>query len=90
MLTIEDFKKPNAHPFSMLAGMGLEHTSEAESFMAWCLSQCIQAKDFAAKFTTRHNEDWLIRYDLLKKVGKQTYQLTQKAKGLLYVHYGTA
>ena len=72
----------------MLQGMGMQHTSEAESFMCWCLSQCIAAKDIDAQFKTRNNEDWLIRHDLLKKIDKQTYQLTKKAKGLLWSVFG--
>ncbi len=86
MLTIEDYKKPTKHPFGMLRGE--YHASEKESFMAWCLSQCLAAKDIDAEFKTRNNEDCMVEIDMLLKVKKQTYRLTHKAKGLLWVHYG--
>lgn len=87
MLTIEDFTKPTSHPLGMLEQMHLQHTSETEGFMAWFLGQCIDANDLDAEIKTRNCEDHMTVLDLLEKVGKKTYKLTRKAKGLLYVHY---
>ena len=86
MLTIDDYKKPDSHPYGMLRGEC--HASEKESFMAWCLIQCIKANNLDAEFETVDNEDGMVDIDMLKKVKEKTYQLTQKAKGLLFAHYG--
>lgn len=86
MLSIEDYEKPKSHPFSMLEGE--ENASEKESFMAWCLSQCIKAGNLDAEFKTVANEDGMVGIDMLEKLGDKTYRLTRKAKGLLFAHYG--
>ena len=86
MLTIKDYKKPDSHPFGMLRGE--QHASEKESFMAWCLSQCIKSNNLDAEFETVANEDVMVTIDMLEKVADKTYRLTRKAKGLLYAHYG--
>lgn len=86
MLSIEDYKKPDSHPFGMMKGE--RHASEKESFMAYCLSQCLEAGNIDAEFKTVANEDGMAKIGMLKKVGDKTYRLTRKAKGLLFAHYG--
>ncbi|MCK5606654.1 hypothetical protein KAR91_32430 [Candidatus Pacearchaeota archaeon] len=86
MLTIDDFKKPTSHPFGMMVGE--RQASEKEGFMAFFLAQCIKAGDIDAEIKTVSNEDYMEGLGYLKKVKKQTYQLTKKSKGLLFAYYG--
>ena len=88
MLSVNDYIKSTEHPFGMLKGF--EHASEKEAFMAWCLIQCIEAKDLNVDIKTPNNEDYMCEnpIKLLLKTGKQTYRLAIKAKGLLYTYYG--
>lgn len=68
----------------------LEHASEKERFMTWCLIQCIEAENLDVDIKTLNNEDYMCEnpIKLLLKIEKQTYRLTIKAKGLLYAYYG--
>jgi len=86
MLMISDYEKPSSHPYGMLRGE--RHACEREAFMAWCLSQCIAANNINAEFETADNEDGMVEIDMLRKIKDKTYQLTRKAKGLLFAHYG--
>lgn len=87
MLMIDDYKEPKQHPFGMLAG--IPHACEKESFMAWFLLKCIDAKNIDAEIETKSNEDYMCgeNIGLLEKVRNQTYKLTKKAKGLLFAYY---
>ena len=86
MLTIKDYEEPKSHPYGMMRGE--HHASEKESFMAWFLRQCITERSINAKIKTIGNEDCMVKIDMLKKVANKTYQLTRKAKGLLFAYYG--
>ncbi len=88
MLTIDDFNEPESHPFGMLENVVSRHACEVEGFMWWFLKQCKTAKDIDAEVTTRNCEDHLTEIDLLCKVGKKTYTLTDKSKRLLFSQYG--
>lgn len=84
----KDFRTPAAHPFGMLAGMGLSHNHECETFLAWMLIQCQERGEWAV-ITTQKTHPTLVSAGLLAEMGERQYQLTQKAKGLLYSHYGS-
>lgn len=61
---------------------------EIESFMWWFLIQCWEKNDIDAIIQTECNEDHLVEMRFLIKKGIQQYQLSKKAKGLLYSVYG--
>lgn len=83
----QDFNSPKQHPFGMLAGLDLSHTSECEAMLAWLLAKCIEQNSWDA-VTTTHNHPKMVSAGLLEKVDEKQYTLTTKAKGLLYSHYG--
>jgi len=83
----QDFNARKQHPFGMLAGLGLSHTSECESMLAWLLTKCIERNSWDA-VTTTHRHPNLVQAGLVEEVSEKQYKLTTKAKGLLYSHYG--
>jgi hypothetical protein len=83
----QDFNTPKQHPFGMLAGLGLSHTSECESMLAWILIKCIKQNSWDA-VATAHSHPSLMQAGLVEQIGDRMYKLTTKAKGLLYSHYG--
>ena len=87
MLKPSDYHKPDRHPFGMLAGQRLSHTSEAEWLLTWMLVQC-QEKGSWAIISTDYTHPGLVDAGLLEEVGDRQYRLTRLSRGLLYAYYG--
>lgn len=85
-IRITDFERPEQHPYSMLLGMELINTHQAESLLAWMLVECIDASKWIT-IQTKHDHGGLVAAGLLREVGERQYQLTERAKGLLYGCY---
>lgn len=85
-MRISDFVKPTEHPFNMLRGY--ENAYQKESVLAFVLSKCIDAHDFAA-VETKHEHPTMVEDGLLERVGERKYKLTKKSIGLLYSHYAS-
>ena len=84
-MTVNDFNKPDAHPWGMLEAF--TNASQKERMLVFILTKCIEAGDWipvASKF----EHDSMVSDGLLEQVEEKTYSLTVKAKGLLYAFYG--
>jgi len=84
MLNITQFNKPTKHPFEMLDGY--KNAYEKELTLTHILAKCIEAGDFIPIKTKGRHSDLV--YDGLLSEHKTKYELTEKAKTLLYGFYG--
>jgi len=85
-MNITDFTKPTEHPFNMLKGFGLRHTSENENWLAFVLVKCVEAGEFKPVENKPHLSE-LVRIGMLREV-PDGLELTRKGKGYLYAYYG--
>lgn len=83
-MDVKLLNRPEKHPFDMLRGY--TNASEKEQVLTWILQQCIDAGEWIAVKTT-HSHFTMVDDGLLTLVGERMYALTEKAKGLLYVHF---
>lgn len=83
MLNVNSFNSPKEHPFGMLRGY--DYAREKEEMLVWILRQCVDAGDWIA-VCTAHRHPTMVTDGLLNQYGDR-YSLTEKSKGLLYVHY---
>ena len=81
MLNITQFNKPTEHPFEMLDGY--TNAYQKELTLTHILTKCIEVGDFIPIETKGGHSDLV--YDGLLKT---KYELTEKAKTLLYGFYG--
>ena len=85
-LTIDDFVKPEAHPYGLLEGY--RQAFEKENVLAIALKKCIELNAINATFETIHNHPTMVNDGLLTKVSDRRYCLTRKSIGLLFSRYG--
>lgn len=88
-ITIEDFSRPDRHPYSMLTGLGMKHAYEAEAHLAWHLCQIVD-RGWLGPLECKHEHPRLVNAGLLIDHGGKVYELTRKALALLYAEYGKA
>jgi len=84
MISINEFKDPEVHPYGML--QGYTNANEKESLLCFLLGKCIEANAWVA-VTTKYSHPTMVEDGLLEMVGISQYLLTEKAKGLLYTVY---
>jgi len=84
-INVADFNKPDKHPYGMLGAF--DNASEKENVLAFILTQCIEAGKWIP-FKMKYRHDSMVTDGLLEKIEDKTYELTTKAKGLLYSFYG--
>jgi hypothetical protein len=84
-MNISDFNMPTTHPFGMCTGY--DNANEKEHMLSVILSRCVQAGAFIP-VETKYSHPTMVTDGLLKEVGERTYELTRKAKGMLYAYYG--
>jgi len=83
---INQFTKPERHPFGMLDGFGLKHTSQDENHLAFILTECIEAGEFKP-IKRKYSLESLVDIGMLRKVA-DGHILTRMGKGYLYAYYG--
>jgi hypothetical protein len=83
-LAIDLFTKPTEHPYGMLSNV--RHAHEHEAVLATMLIRCVDAGEWIAMPIT-DAYGTLEQEELVQSEGRK-YRLTEKAKGLLYAHYG--
>ena len=86
MLEIKDFNAPETHPFGMLDG--LINAAEKESVLFVILLKSIKDHGEFVPIKLNYGHPSMVSDGLLNEVGERTYELTRKAKGLLYAYYG--
>ena len=85
----DEFKSPEKHPFSMLAGYNLRHTNESEHFMAWMLMKALEKGSIYSLIETESDWSELVKLDLIEQV-EARYRLTDDGLFLLHKHYGVS